>query len=231
MTSSDGADPKSRAVGESDVRSATRPRVLLADDYANILTALVRLISSSCDVVGTVTTGAQLLDAARRFAPDVIVVDLNLPDMSGLDACRQLKAASPQASGILLTAAAGASAADPCRLRADTDVAVAVSVTGAEGLLVAGVTLVVDHPEDAVGIPGEGIDVPRTTISDTPSGSVATANDLGGSVRVVLAQATALPLDRPLLKLHFQQCEGAKAHPTSDSVHERALSGGDLGSL
>ena len=49
------------------MRPATRPRVLLADDYANILTAMVRLISSSCDVVGTVTTGAQLLDAARRW--------------------------------------------------------------------------------------------------------------------------------------------------------------------
>ena len=105
MTSPGGTDPKPRGVGESDERPATRPRVLLADDYANILTAMVRLISSSCDVVGTVTTGAQLLDAARRFAPDVIVVDLNLPDMSGLDACRQLKAASPRASVILLTAA------------------------------------------------------------------------------------------------------------------------------
>ena len=62
MTSPGGTDPKPRG-GESDVRPATRPRVLLADDYANILTAMVRLISSSCDVVGTVTTGAQLLDA------------------------------------------------------------------------------------------------------------------------------------------------------------------------
>ena len=64
-----------------------------------------RLLSSSCDVVGTVTTGAQLLDAARRLDPDIIVVDLHLPDMSGLDACRQLKAAAPDGSVILLTAA------------------------------------------------------------------------------------------------------------------------------
>ena len=101
MTSPGGTDPKR---GDSEARPATRPRVLLADDYANILTAMVRLISSSCDVVGTVTTGAQLLDAARRLDPDVIVVDLNLPDMSGLDACRQLKAAAPRGSVILLTA-------------------------------------------------------------------------------------------------------------------------------
>ena len=82
-----------------------RPRVLLADDYANMLTAMERLLSSSCDIVGTVTTGAQLLDAARRLNPDIVVVDLHLPDMSGLDACRQLKAAAPDGSVILLTAA------------------------------------------------------------------------------------------------------------------------------
>ena len=82
-----------------------RPRVLLADDYANMLTAMERLLSYSCDIVGTVTTGAQLLDAARRLNPDIIVVDLHLPDMSGLDACRQLKAAAPDGSVIVLTAA------------------------------------------------------------------------------------------------------------------------------
>ena len=60
MTSPGGTDPKR---GESEARPATRPRVLLADDYANILTAMVRLISSSCDVVGTVATGRA---AARR---------------------------------------------------------------------------------------------------------------------------------------------------------------------
>ena len=102
MTSPDDTGPK---LGEADVRPAPRPRVLLADDYANILTAMVRLISSSCDVVGTVTNGAQLLEAAKRLDPDIIVVDLNLPDMSGLDACRLLRGAAPHSGVILLTAA------------------------------------------------------------------------------------------------------------------------------
>ena len=102
MTSPDDTGPK---LGEADVRPAPRPRVLLADDYANILTAMVRLISSSCDVVGTVTNGAQLLEAAKRLDPDIIVVDLNLPDMSGLDACRLLRVAAPHSGVILLTAA------------------------------------------------------------------------------------------------------------------------------
>jgi DNA-binding NarL/FixJ family response regulator len=104
MTSPGGNDPKRGGV-ESEGRPAARPPVLLADDYTNILTAMVRLISPSCVVVGTVTTGAALLETARRVSPDVIVVDLNLPDMSGLEACRQLKTAAPAASVILLTAA------------------------------------------------------------------------------------------------------------------------------
>ena len=105
MTSSGGSGPKPRSDGPSEAGPGARPRVLLADDYTNILTAMVRLISSSCEVVGTVTTGAQLLETARRLEPDVIVVDLNLPDMSGLDACRQLKATSPHSRVIVLTAA------------------------------------------------------------------------------------------------------------------------------
>ena len=105
MTSPGDAGPNDQGPGDAALRPARRPRVLLADDYANILTAMERLLSCSCDVVGTVRTGAQLLDAARRLHPDIIVVDLHLPDMSGLDACRQLKAAAPGGSVILLTAA------------------------------------------------------------------------------------------------------------------------------
>ena len=105
MTPPGDAGPKNQPPMDSGLPRARRPRVLLADDYANILTAMERLLSCSCDVVGTVSTGAQLLDAARRLHPDVIVVDLYLPDMSGLDACRQLKAAAPRGRVILLTAA------------------------------------------------------------------------------------------------------------------------------
>lgn len=105
MTPPGGAGPNHQARGESGFGRERRPRVLLADDYANILKAMERLLSSSCDVVGMVSTGAQLLDAASRLRPDVVVVDLHLPDMSGLEACRQLKAAAPDGSVILLTAA------------------------------------------------------------------------------------------------------------------------------
>src|SRR6478752_4033886 len=91
--------------GEDGPLKGPRPRVLLADDHSYVLTAIERLLSWSCDVVGMVTTGEQLIAAAERLRPDVIVIDLRLPDMTGIDACRQLKAAAVPGKIILLTAA------------------------------------------------------------------------------------------------------------------------------
>jgi DNA-binding NarL/FixJ family response regulator len=82
-----------------------RPRVLLADDYDALLVALGRLLAASCDVVGSVTDGLAVVDAAARLRPDVVVLDLNLPTMSGLEACRRIKEAVPLSKIVLITAA------------------------------------------------------------------------------------------------------------------------------
>ena len=81
-----------------------RPRVLLADDYVALLIAWRRLLEPSCDVVGSVRDGRALLAAAMSLSPDVIVADLSMPEISGLDACRQIKATSPQTKIVLVTA-------------------------------------------------------------------------------------------------------------------------------
>ena len=82
-----------------------RPRVLLADDYAGILTALERLLKPDCEVVGSVADGIALVDAAKRLRPDVVVVDLNMPELSGLEACRRIKQTGSDIAVIVLTAA------------------------------------------------------------------------------------------------------------------------------
>jgi DNA-binding NarL/FixJ family response regulator len=81
-----------------------RPRVLLADDYVGLLTAWRRLLEPSYDVVGCVRDGRALLEAASTLAPDVVIADLSMPELSGLDACRHIKQASPQTKVILVTA-------------------------------------------------------------------------------------------------------------------------------
>ena len=81
-----------------------RPRVLIADDHPEVAKAICRLLMLDCDVVGTVTDGRAVVEAARRLRPDVTVVDLNLPTMSGLEACRQITTDTPGAKVIIFTA-------------------------------------------------------------------------------------------------------------------------------
>jgi len=82
----------------------TRPRVLLADDYPGMVTAVARLLSLDCEVVGTVADASALLESAQRLQPDLIVLDLNLPDLSGLEVSRQITQTHPQTKIIVFTA-------------------------------------------------------------------------------------------------------------------------------
>jgi DNA-binding NarL/FixJ family response regulator len=104
---------------------------MLADDYPDILKGLSRLLSLDCDVLGTVADGSGLLEAAQRLAPDVIVLDVNLPNVDSLEACRRITRLVPAVKVIVFTAAgpnisqaffqAGASAFQSRVGRADTD--------------------------------------------------------------------------------------------------------------
>jgi DNA-binding NarL/FixJ family response regulator len=68
------------------------------------MTAVCRLLALDFEVVGSVTDGELLLEAANRLQPDVIVLDVNLPKVKGLDACRQLVQAHPEMKIIVFTA-------------------------------------------------------------------------------------------------------------------------------
>jgi two-component system, NarL family, response regulator NreC len=81
-----------------------RARVILADDHAMVAEGLGRLINEVADLVGQVADGQQLVDSARRLKPDIIISDVSMPVMSGLDALRQLRAEGTQARFIFLTA-------------------------------------------------------------------------------------------------------------------------------
>jgi DNA-binding NarL/FixJ family response regulator len=82
-----------------------RPRVLLADDYPRLIAAINRLLGEhACEVVGTATDGVQLLEEAVRLRPDVVLVDLFMPKLNGLDACVELGRVLPQAKVVVLTA-------------------------------------------------------------------------------------------------------------------------------
>ena len=80
-----------------------RPRVLLADDHAIVAEGLARLIDDVADLVGQVNDGVRLVEEARRLRPDIVVTDVTMPGMSGIDAMRQLKAEGNEARFIFLT--------------------------------------------------------------------------------------------------------------------------------
>jgi DNA-binding NarL/FixJ family response regulator len=82
----------------------TRPRVLLAEDHPGVVKALQRVLSPQCDVVGLVGDGGEVAGAAARLQPVVSVVDVHLPNVSGLEACRRIMQRNPRAKVILITA-------------------------------------------------------------------------------------------------------------------------------
>ena len=81
-----------------------RPTVLLADDHAIVTDGLAKILKDAgFDVVGAVRDGQQLVDAAMRLRPDVIITDLSMPLLSGLDVLARLKRERLESKVIVLT--------------------------------------------------------------------------------------------------------------------------------
>ena len=83
--------------------SMTKVKILLADDHLLVAEALKSLLVPTYDVVGTVSDGIALLEAAGALKPDLIVIDIAMPKLNGLDATRQLKRVLPRIKIIILT--------------------------------------------------------------------------------------------------------------------------------
>jgi DNA-binding NarL/FixJ family response regulator len=81
----------------------TRPRVLIADDHALLLEAFEHLLEKEFEVVGKATDGRKLVSMAQEIEPDVIVADMTMPELNGLDAARQILATLPDTRIVLLT--------------------------------------------------------------------------------------------------------------------------------
>ena len=81
----------------------SRLRLLLADDHRIIIEGLKKLLEPEFELVGTVEDGRALLEAAKNLDPDVIVADISMPMLNGIEAVRQIKNASPHVKVIILT--------------------------------------------------------------------------------------------------------------------------------
>jgi DNA-binding NarL/FixJ family response regulator len=101
----------------------SRTRVLLADDHTLLLEAFKGLLEPEFEVVGAVADGRAALAAAQELKPDVVVLDIAMPRLNGLDAARQFRAVSPHLKLVFLT------------MNPDPDVAQEALRVGASGYL------------------------------------------------------------------------------------------------
>ena len=81
----------------------TRPRILLADDHRMVAEGLKSLLAGEFDLAGVVEDGRALVESARRLRPDVIVADITMPHLNGIDALAQLKKDNPSVRMVFLT--------------------------------------------------------------------------------------------------------------------------------
>jgi DNA-binding NarL/FixJ family response regulator len=79
------------------------PRVLLADDHAHVRESLSRFLAATFDIVATAADGHQALDLARRLRPDVVVLDVAMPNCNGFQALEQLRRDVPETMVVFLT--------------------------------------------------------------------------------------------------------------------------------
>jgi DNA-binding NarL/FixJ family response regulator len=80
-----------------------KPRLLLADDHAILLDSFRALLEPHYEIVGTVADGQRLLEAADRLQPDLVVVDIAMPGLNGLDAALRLRERLPRTAIVFLT--------------------------------------------------------------------------------------------------------------------------------
>ena len=99
------------------------PRVLLADDHALLLGAFEKLLAGECEIVGQVSDGRALVAAAGRLKPDVVVLDISMPLLNGLEAGRQIKQKQREVKLVFLT------------MNEDPDLAAEAFRSGASGYL------------------------------------------------------------------------------------------------
>ena len=100
-----------------------RPRLLIADDHTLLLEGIRLMLEPEFDLVGSVEDGQSLLVAAKTLKPDIILLDISMPALNGLDAARRIRQFLPSAKLIFLT------------MHADSDYVTAAFQAGAMGYL------------------------------------------------------------------------------------------------
>ena len=105
-----------------------RLRILLADDHSQVLTLLTKVLEPAFHVVGTAEDGQSLIAAAQALHPDIVLTDVDMPVLNGIEATRELRKVQPHCHVICHSA------------QDDPDVMAAAFAAGASGFVIKGST-------------------------------------------------------------------------------------------
>ena len=86
-----------------EASQTARTRVLLADDHTLVLEGLSKLLQKEFDLVGTASSGAEAVEMAAALLPDVVLMDISMPGLNGIDAARQLRERVPKVKVVAVT--------------------------------------------------------------------------------------------------------------------------------
>jgi DNA-binding NarL/FixJ family response regulator len=107
-----------------DPRKSELPSVLIADDHFTVLESVVPMLKPFFNVVGTASDGKAAVEAENRLHPDVVVFDISMPVVSGLDAAKQMRKHGSKTRIVFLT------------VHEDTDILAAAKAAGGKGYVV-----------------------------------------------------------------------------------------------
>jgi len=110
----------------TDERRDKRPRILLADDHAIFVEALRALLEKKYDVIGIVADGRELLQQVSAMTPDIVIVDIGMPHLNGLDAAKRILVLLPSVKIVFLT------------MQSDPNLAAAAMTLGKVGFVLKG---------------------------------------------------------------------------------------------
>jgi DNA-binding NarL/FixJ family response regulator len=86
-----------------DALTTERPKVLLADDHMLVLEGLSKLLQNEVDLVGTASSGAEAIEKTMELRPDVVLLDISMPGMNGIDTAKQLREKAPNVKLVAVT--------------------------------------------------------------------------------------------------------------------------------
>lgn len=145
-----------------------RKRVLLADDHALMIEGLSRLLADEFEVVGAAPNGRVLIEDAQRLVPDVVVLDIGMPELNGIEAARRLNHLLPAVKIVFVT-----QQLDPAYLRAafNAGAAAYVAKQSASTELIKAIKMALNHqfyitPQAAGEVAGYAAAHPRTDPSE-----------------------------------------------------------------